>query len=47
MHGFGSYVFDVVKQAGSVKEDDVTISGFSFSKNLKTCDEIGELLLQA
>lgn len=43
----GSYICDIVKQSGTIKEDDVTISGFSFSNKSKNHDEVIELLLQA
>lgn len=43
----GSYFYELIKQAGSVKEDDVTIPGFSFSRLSKSHDEVAELILQA
>lgn len=47
IHSLGSYFFELIKQAGTIKEDDVTIPGFSFSRFLKTHDEVSELILQA
>lgn len=47
IHGFGTHVFELTKLSGSIKEDDINLSGFSFSKHVKSHDEICELLLQA
>lgn len=43
----GKHIYEVVKQSCSIKEDDISISIFSFSNRSKTHDEVVELLLQA
>ena len=43
----GNHIYDIMKQSCSVKEDDVNISIFSFSKQTKTHDEVVDLIIQA
>jgi hypothetical protein len=47
INALGSHIYDIAKHASTIKEDDVTISGFSFTTKCKTHDEVSELLLQA
>lgn len=47
VHSLGAHIFETAKSAGQIKEDDVSISGFSFSRHLKSHEEVSELLLQA
>lgn len=40
-------MYDLVKHAGGMKEDDVTVSGFGFRTENMSGERVAELLLQA
>jgi hypothetical protein len=42
----GSYIYELHKEACSIKDDDLGLSTFSYSTNLKTHDEVAQLLLK-
>jgi hypothetical protein len=41
----GSHIYDLMKQAGTFKEDDITLPTFSFSIRSKSHNEIIEQIL--
>lgn len=47
INSFGMYVYELHKNASSMKEDDLNISTFAFRKVVKSHDEVSELLLKA
>lgn len=44
---FGCSIYDIHKEACSIKEDDISFSTFSFKRKVKNHDEVAAMFLVA